>query len=150
MCTGLGVLDDWKLWHLDWKIPSLLPIPSLVVLAGGFSKTLVPLVSKVHKFSLKHTQTYYNKLICCSPFWVLWIVTMESLKSKFWLQEMPKALLPVANRPVLSYVLELLEQNNLKDLIVVWFLFHSMCFVIYNWGIQDVKVKFSFFLLSLI
>lgn len=51
----------------------------MVVLAGGFSKTLVPLVSK----------------------------------------EVPKALLPVANRPVLSYVLELLEQNNLKDLIVV-------------------------------
>ncbi|XP_027081085.1 uncharacterized protein [Coffea arabica] len=51
----------------------------VVVLAGGFSKTLVPLVSK----------------------------------------EVPKALLPVANRPVLSYVLELLEQNNLKDLIVV-------------------------------
>ncbi|KAL3530147.1 hypothetical protein ACH5RR_009469 [Cinchona calisaya] len=51
----------------------------VVVLAGGFSKDLVPLVSK----------------------------------------EVPKALLPVANRPVLSYVLELLEQNNLKDLIVV-------------------------------
>ncbi|XP_048135978.1 translation initiation factor eIF-2B subunit gamma isoform X2 [Rhodamnia argentea] len=51
----------------------------VVVLAGGFSKKLVPLVSK----------------------------------------EVPKALLPVANRPVLSYVLELLEQSNLKDLIVV-------------------------------
>ncbi|KAK6163998.1 hypothetical protein DH2020_000862 [Rehmannia glutinosa] len=51
----------------------------VVVLAGGFSKTLVPLVSK----------------------------------------EVPKALLPVANRPVLSYVLELLEQNDLKDAIVV-------------------------------
>ena len=36
-------------------------------------------------------------------------------------QEVPKALLPVANRPVLSYVLELLEQSNLKDLIVVSF-----------------------------
>ncbi|RWW73827.1 hypothetical protein BHE74_00018261, partial [Ensete ventricosum] len=34
-------------------------------------------------------------------------------------QEIPKALLPVANRPVLSYVLELLEASNLKDLIVV-------------------------------
>ncbi|KAL8159404.1 hypothetical protein V2J09_000941 [Rumex salicifolius] len=34
-------------------------------------------------------------------------------------KEVPKALLPVANRPVLSYVLELLEQSNLKDLIVV-------------------------------
>lgn len=51
----------------------------VVVLAGGTSKDLVPLVSK----------------------------------------EVPKALLPVANRPVLSYVLELLEQSNLKDLIVV-------------------------------
>lgn len=51
----------------------------VVVLAGGTSKKLVPLVSK----------------------------------------EVPKSLLPVANRPVLSYVLELLEQSNLKDLIVV-------------------------------
>ncbi|PON74137.1 Nucleotidyl transferase domain containing protein [Parasponia andersonii] len=51
----------------------------VVVLAGGTSKNLVPLVSK----------------------------------------EVPKALLPVANRPVLSYVLELLELSNLKDLIVV-------------------------------
>ncbi|KAL0459071.1 UNVERIFIED_CONTAM: hypothetical protein Slati_0534300 [Sesamum latifolium] len=51
----------------------------VVVLAGGFSKTLVPLVSK----------------------------------------EVPKALLPVANRPVLSYVLELLEQNDLKNAIVL-------------------------------
>nr|VDD33212.1 unnamed protein product [Brassica oleracea] len=33
--------------------------------------------------------------------------------------EVPKALLPVANRPVLSYVLDLLESSNLKDLIVV-------------------------------
>ncbi|XP_008451049.1 uncharacterized protein LOC103492452 isoform X1 [Cucumis melo] len=51
----------------------------VVVLAGGTSKNLVPLVSK----------------------------------------ELPKALLPVANRPVLSYVLELLELSNLKDIIVV-------------------------------
>ncbi|KAG9454850.1 hypothetical protein H6P81_007754 [Aristolochia fimbriata] len=51
----------------------------VVVLAGGTSKNLVPLVSK----------------------------------------DVPKALLPVANRPVLSYVLELLESSNLKDLIVV-------------------------------
>ncbi|KAH7837290.1 hypothetical protein Vadar_012131 [Vaccinium darrowii] len=51
----------------------------VVVLAGGTSKELIPLVSN----------------------------------------EVPKALLPVANRPVLSYVLELLELNNLKDLIVV-------------------------------
>lgn len=36
-------------------------------------------------------------------------------------QEAPKALLPVANRPVLSYVLELLEASNLKDAIVVRF-----------------------------
>ncbi|KAK0604437.1 hypothetical protein LWI29_015633 [Acer saccharum] len=51
----------------------------VVVLAGGTSKKLVPLVSK----------------------------------------EVPKALLPVANRPVLSFVLEQLELSNLKDLIVV-------------------------------
>ncbi|KAL6223269.1 hypothetical protein ACLB2K_006657 [Fragaria x ananassa] len=50
----------------------------VVVLAGGTSKELVPLVSK----------------------------------------ELPKALLPVANRPVISYVLELLELSNLKDIIV--------------------------------
>jgi choline kinase len=37
------------------------------------------------------------------------------------MQEVPKALLPVANRPVLSYVLEQLELSNLKDLIVVCF-----------------------------
>ncbi|CAN0905194.1 Translation initiation factor eIF-2B subunit gamma [Linum grandiflorum] len=51
----------------------------VVVLAGGTSKDLLPLVSK----------------------------------------ELPKALLPVANRPVLSYVLDQLELCNLKDLIVV-------------------------------
>ncbi|KAJ6670923.1 TRANSLATION INITIATION FACTOR EIF-2B SUBUNIT GAMMA [Salix viminalis] len=34
-------------------------------------------------------------------------------------KDVPKALLPVANRPVLSYVLEQLELSNLKDLIVV-------------------------------
>ncbi|XP_026427436.1 translation initiation factor eIF-2B subunit gamma-like [Papaver somniferum] len=51
----------------------------VVVLAGGTSKNLVPLVSK----------------------------------------DLPKPLLPVANRPLLSYVLELLESTNLKDLIVV-------------------------------
>ncbi|XP_074263010.1 uncharacterized protein LOC141585849 [Silene latifolia] len=51
----------------------------VVVLAGGASKNLIPLVSK----------------------------------------EVPKALLPVANRPVLSYVLDLLERSNLNDIIVV-------------------------------
>ncbi|KAK1292000.1 hypothetical protein QJS10_CPB17g01708 [Acorus calamus] len=51
----------------------------VVVLAGGASKELSPLVSN----------------------------------------EVPKALLPVANRPVLSYVLDLLESSNLKDLIIV-------------------------------
>ncbi|XP_021734277.1 translation initiation factor eIF-2B subunit gamma-like [Chenopodium quinoa] len=51
----------------------------VVVLAGGTSKNLAPLVSK----------------------------------------EVPKALLPVGNRPVVSYVLDLLEQSNLKDIIVV-------------------------------
>jgi translation initiation factor eIF-2B subunit gamma len=51
----------------------------VVVLAGGLSKKLYPLVSK----------------------------------------DVPKALLPVGNKPVLSYVLELLEASNLKDIIVV-------------------------------
>ncbi|KHG06943.1 Translation initiation factor eIF-2B subunit gamma [Gossypium arboreum] len=51
----------------------------VVVLAGGNSKNLTPLVSK----------------------------------------ELPKPLLPVANCPVLNYVLHQLEQSNLKDLIVV-------------------------------
>lgn len=51
----------------------------VVVLAGGTTKKLFPLVSK----------------------------------------GVPKALLPVGNRPVLSYVLELLEASNLKNLIVV-------------------------------
>ncbi|XP_022731525.1 translation initiation factor eIF-2B subunit gamma-like [Durio zibethinus] len=51
----------------------------VVVLAGGTSKNLTPLVSK----------------------------------------EVPKPLLPVANRPLLYYVLHQLEQSNLKDLIVV-------------------------------
>ncbi|KAF9675630.1 hypothetical protein SADUNF_Sadunf09G0052100 [Salix dunnii] len=34
-------------------------------------------------------------------------------------KDVPKALLPVANRPVLSYLLEQLELSNLNDLIVV-------------------------------
>ncbi|XP_066386686.1 uncharacterized protein [Miscanthus floridulus] len=34
-------------------------------------------------------------------------------------KDVPKALLPVANRPVLSYALDLLEASDLKDLIVV-------------------------------
>ncbi|KAL6602723.1 hypothetical protein ACP70R_043084 [Stipagrostis hirtigluma subsp. patula] len=51
----------------------------VVVLAGGTSENLSPLVSK----------------------------------------DVPKALLPVANRPVLSYVLDLLEANDLNHLIVV-------------------------------
>ncbi|KAJ3692263.1 hypothetical protein LUZ60_012613 [Juncus effusus] len=34
-------------------------------------------------------------------------------------QEVPKAMLPVANKPVLSYVLDLLESSNLKNIIVV-------------------------------
>ncbi|XP_076947178.1 uncharacterized protein LOC143619033 [Bidens hawaiensis] len=51
----------------------------VVVLAGGTSNNLQPLVSK----------------------------------------DVPKSLLPVANRPVLSYVLDLLEQSNIKHLIVV-------------------------------
>ncbi|GJM99159.1 hypothetical protein PR202_ga16239 [Eleusine coracana subsp. coracana] len=62
--------------------PPLLPPEmdfQVVVLAGGTSESLSPLISK----------------------------------------DVPKALLPVANRPVLSYVLDLLEASNLKDLIVV-------------------------------
>lgn len=51
----------------------------VVVLAGGLSKKLYPLVSK----------------------------------------DVPKALLPLGNKPVLSYVLELLEASNLKDIILV-------------------------------
>ncbi|XP_076927791.1 uncharacterized protein LOC143591484 [Bidens hawaiensis] len=51
----------------------------VVVLAGGTSNNLQPLVSK----------------------------------------DVPKSLLPVANRPVLSYVLDLLEHSNIKHLIVV-------------------------------
>ncbi|KAK8601851.1 hypothetical protein V6N13_058472 [Hibiscus sabdariffa] len=51
----------------------------VVVLAGGNSKNLTPLISK----------------------------------------DVPKPLLPVANRPVLYYVLHQLRQSNLKDLIVV-------------------------------
>jgi len=61
----------------------------VVVLAGGVSKKLLPLVS----------------------------------------HELPNALLPVANRPVLSYVVELLELSNLKDLIVVCYHSHQFhCF----------------------
>ncbi|KAG0576992.1 hypothetical protein M758_5G105800 [Ceratodon purpureus] len=51
----------------------------VVVLAGGLSKKLYPLVSK----------------------------------------DVPKALLPLGNKPVLSYVLELLEASNLKEIILV-------------------------------
>ncbi|PPD66309.1 hypothetical protein GOBAR_DD36814 [Gossypium barbadense] len=58
----------------------------VVVLAGGNSKSLTPLVSKV------------------SPPTLL---------------DVPKPLLPVANHPVLYYVLHQLEESNLKDLIVV-------------------------------
>ncbi|EMS55478.1 Translation initiation factor eIF-2B subunit gamma [Triticum urartu] len=50
----------------------------VVVLAGGISEKLSPLVSK----------------------------------------DVPKALLPVANRPAISYVLDLLESSDLKDIIV--------------------------------
>ncbi|GAB2230798.1 hypothetical protein Droror1_Dr00015090 [Drosera rotundifolia] len=51
----------------------------VVVLAGGVSKNLTPLVSK----------------------------------------DVPKALLPVANLPLISYVLALLEQSDLREIIVV-------------------------------
>ncbi|KAL0730221.1 hypothetical protein Bca4012_026314 [Brassica carinata] len=69
---------SWPLFGInEMKIDS--DQREVVILAGGFSSNLQPLVSK----------------------------------------EIPKALLPVANRPVLSYVLDLLESSNLKDLIVV-------------------------------
>ncbi|KAL9272831.1 Translation initiation factor eIF2B subunit gamma-like protein [Drosera capensis] len=62
------------------KMRSPLPMDfQVVVLAGGVSKNLVPLVSK----------------------------------------DVPQALLPVANRPLISYVLELLEQSDLREIIVV-------------------------------
>ncbi|KAK8675802.1 hypothetical protein V6N13_033865 [Hibiscus sabdariffa] len=51
----------------------------VVVLAGGNSKNLTPLIAK----------------------------------------DVPKLLLPVANCPILYYVLHQLRQSNLKDLIVV-------------------------------
>lgn len=73
----------------------------VVVLAGGSSKNLAPLVSNViSPPSLSSSATPIQ--LTPPP-----------------LQEVPKPLLPVANRPVLSYVLELLEASNLKDLIVV-------------------------------
>ncbi|KAL0823773.1 hypothetical protein Bca101_047450 [Brassica carinata] len=75
---GLEGRPGWPLFGInDMKIDS--DQREVVILAGGFSSNLQPLVSK----------------------------------------EVPKALLPVANRPVLSYVLDLLESSNLKDLIVV-------------------------------
>lgn len=62
----------------------------------------------------------------------------------FWMQEVPKPLLPVANRPVLSYVLELLEQSNLKDLIVVRFLLYSLFNLVLSFNL------FSFYAFLLI
>lgn len=75
-----------------------------MILAGGFSSNLVPLVSKVGLFHFHQQNSFFssaNFAFFCA------------------VQEVPKALLPVANRPVLSYVLDLLESSNLKDLIVV-------------------------------
>lgn len=57
-----------------------------------------------------------------------------------WMQEVPKALLPVANRPVLSYVLEQLELSNLKDLIVVsssFFFFRLRVVFCLLWGEKE-------------
>lgn len=79
----------------------------VVVLAGGYSKNLAPLVSNVLHQSP-------------NPFsFLLFSIQFNLISNWFQLQEVPKPLLPVANRPVLSYVLELLEASNLKDLIVV-------------------------------
>lgn len=76
----------------------------VVVLGGGVSKKLLPLVSQVHKANASNL-TNLNVIVMLTRFFVL--------------QELPNALLPVANRPVLSYVLEYLDLSNLKDLIVV-------------------------------
>lgn len=110
----------------------------VVVLAGGTSKKLVPLVSKVflsplfYFHSSKQTKSYLSFIsfefsrLPNTPLLYNTIVTFFFLCLFYSLgfllfccQEVPKALLPVANRPVLSYVLELLELSNLKDLIVV-------------------------------
>lgn len=80
----------------------------VVILAGGFSSNLQPLVSKVSlSLPLIHLIQSFTEFR----------LTANLLLSA--VQEIPKALLPVANRPVLSYVLDLLESSNLKDLIVV-------------------------------
>lgn len=78
----------------------------VVVLGGGLSKKLLPLVSQVSNSNASN-QTNFDAILL---FW----------SAYFCLQELPNALLPVANRPVLSYVLEYLELSNLKDLIVVF------------------------------
>lgn len=54
----------------------------------------------------------------------------------------------MANRPVLSYVLELLELSNLKDIIVVWFFLLLECVLLHFpfWGI----VFFFFFFLCVL
>jgi len=77
----------------------------VVVLGGGVSKKLLPLVSQVHNGNASN-QTVFDAIMFCES-------------AYFCLQELPNALLPVANRPVISYVLEYLELSNLKDLIVV-------------------------------
>lgn len=96
------------------ETPSLSPMDfQVVVLAGGTSKNLVPLVSKVPLSLSELTRSLSSFISSLSsvPF---------NQTTRLIPQEIPKALLPVANRPVLSYVLELLELSNLKDLIVVW------------------------------
>lgn len=86
----------------------------MVVLAGGNSKELVPLVSQVR---------FHGCLL-----FVYLLISLSYVFLPF--QDVPKALLPVANRPVLSFVLEQLELSNLKDLIVVSF---GFCFVCFEW-----------------
>ncbi|KAH0462449.1 hypothetical protein IEQ34_010024 [Dendrobium chrysotoxum] len=83
----------------------------VVVMAGGYSKNLAPLVSEAH---------FLHLLVFVSQsFRFRFPSSLTRTRLSLAMQEMPKPLLPVANRPVLSYVLELLEASNLKDLIVV-------------------------------
>lgn len=144
----------------------------VVVLAGGTSKNLVPLVSKVFPHFLStfnfssslipHENSRFLKLTKSSRELRFWIC-FASIENSHFLsrkqifpltkqsstpQEVPKALLPVANRPVLSYVLELLELNNLKDLIVVRFLTFFFFFVYINLNCDQFLFMYLFLLCS--
>jgi translation initiation factor eIF-2B subunit gamma len=98
----------------------------VVVLAGGTSDSekLSPLVSKVVSplpfFPPSHLTS--SMLVPRLNLYLSFLLSTA--------QDVPKALLPVANRPVLSYALDLLEASDLKDLIVVsssLFCFSSSC-----------------------